>query len=96
MIKSTIKISHESGLSARPAALFVQVANRFNSRIWVNTGSKKINAKSIMGIMSLGIALNDEIIIIIQGEDAKDAMGALIELIEGNFSYIPDIQKEDK
>ncbi|HZJ82571.1 MAG TPA: HPr family phosphocarrier protein [Clostridia bacterium] len=96
MIESTIKILHESGLGARPAALFVQVASRFNSRIWVGIGSKKINAKSIMGILSLGIALNDEIIIMIKGDDEKDAMDALIKLVKGNFTHIPDIvNKED-
>lgn len=90
MIESTIKISHESGLSARPAALFVQVASRFNSRIWVELGSKKVNAKSIMGIMSLGVSFNDEIKIIIEGVDKKEAMDSLMRLVGGNFAQIPN------
>ena len=84
---------HEAGLNARPAALFVQVSSKFNSRIWVKTGSKKVNAKSIMGIMSLGIRLGDEFILIIEGSDEKEAINALTELINSNFTHVPKIEK---
>ncbi|NLI60060.1 MAG: HPr family phosphocarrier protein [Clostridiales bacterium] len=82
---------HEDGLSARPAALFVQVASKFDSRIWVEIDSKKVNAKSIMGIMSLGVGQDDEITIIIEGDDEENALKALTELIDSNFSRVPEV-----
>ena len=93
MLSKKFKIMHEDGLSARPAALFVQVSSKFNSRIWVKVGSKNVNAKSIMGIISLGVGLDDEITITAEGSDQEEAMGALTELIDSNFSCVPDIGK---
>jgi phosphotransferase system HPr (HPr) family protein len=81
---------HDSGLNARPAALFVQVSSKYDSRIWVEVGTKKVNAKSIMGIMTLNVAPDDEITIIAQGEDAQEAIDSLTELVDSNFSHIPD------
>jgi phosphotransferase system HPr (HPr) family protein len=81
---------HDSGLNARPAALFVQVSSKYDSRIWVEVGTKKVNAKSIMGIMSLNVATDDEITIIAQGEDAQEAIDSLTELVDSNFSHIPN------
>lgn len=91
MINTDFKIMHEDGLSARPAALFVQVASKFDSRIWVEIDSKKVNAKSIMGIMSLGVGQDDEITIIIEGDDEENALKALTELIDSNFSRVPEV-----
>ena len=93
MINADFKIMHEAGLNARPAALFVQVSSKFNSRIWVKVGSKKVNAKSIMGIMSLGVAPDDEIEVLAEGSDEQDAINALTELIDSNFSHVPNIGK---
>ena len=84
---------HEDGLSARPAALFVQVSSKFNSRIWVKVDSKKVNAKSIMGIISLGVGQDNEITITAEGNDQEEAMRALTELIDSTFSCIPDIEQ---
>jgi len=91
LINTDFKIMHEDGLSARPAALFVQVASKFDSRIWVEIDSKKVNAKSIMGIMSLGVGQDDEITIIIEGDDEENALKALTELIDSNFSRVPEV-----
>lgn len=83
---------HDAGLNARPAALFVQVSSRFNSRIWVKINSKKINAKSIMGIMSLGVVSDDEITIIAEGNDEKEAIDSLKRLVDSNFTCIPNCE----
>jgi phosphocarrier protein HPr len=88
---STITINHPTGLHARPAALFVQVASKFQSRIWVEKGSKKVNAKSIMGVMSLSVRKGDEVIITADGKDEKKAMEAIKRMVESNFTDIPDL-----
>lgn len=88
---STITIDHPTGLHARPAALFVQVASKFQSRIWVEKGSKKVNAKSIMGVMSLSVRKGDEVIITADGKDEKKAMEAIKRMVESNFTDIPDL-----
>jgi len=89
VLEAKFTIGHEAGLQARPAALFVQVASRFASRIWVVKGLKKVNAKSIMGVMSLGIRQGDEVTIIVEGEDESKAMTTIQRLIDSNFSEVP-------
>lgn len=86
---NAVTIQHEAGLHARPAALFVQVATKFSSRIWIEKGSKKVNAKSIMGVMSLSVAKGNEIMLIADGKDEADAIEALGKLIDSNFSEMP-------
>jgi len=88
---STITVKHETGLHARPAALFVQVASKFQSRIWVELGSKKVNAKSIMGVMSLSVSKGDEVVLIADGKDEKKAMAAITQLVNSNFKDIPNL-----
>lgn len=86
MIEATVKITHGDGLHSRPAAIFVQVAGRFKSWIWVEKGSKKVNAKSIMGVMSLGVSSGNEIVLIFDGKDEKAAREAMVALVESNFT----------
>ena len=74
MITKTMTIQLQSGLEARPVALLVQIASQYESHIYVENGSKKINAKSIMGMMSLGLAAGEEITIVADGEDEKKAV----------------------
>ena len=81
MVKRTIKIINSSGLHARPAALFVQTANKYTSEIWIKYGTKKVNAKSIMGLMSLAISKGSAIIIGAEGEDEEIAIKELEDLI---------------
>jgi len=88
---STITVNHQTGLHARPAALFVQVASKFQSRIWVERGSKKVNAKSIMGVMSLSVSKGDEVVLIADGKDEKKALTAIKQLVDSNFTDIPDL-----
>jgi phosphocarrier protein len=76
-----VVIKNKIGLHARPAALFVQTAGKFLSDITVEKGDKKVNAKSIMGIMALGVSQGEEITIIARGEDEKEAIEALVELL---------------
>lgn len=70
--KMTIKIP--TGLEARPVALLVQVASRYESSIYVECEEKKVNAKSIMGMMSLGLAAGEEVNVIANGSDEQDAI----------------------
>lgn len=90
---STITVHHETGLHARPAALFVQVASKFQSRIWVEKGSKKVNAKSIMGVMSLSVSKGEQVILTTDGKDEKNAMEAIKRLVESNFTDVPDLSE---
>ena len=77
MIKKPITIQIPSGLEARPVALLVQVASQFNSEIYVEIGRKKVNAKSIMGMMTLGLDAGEEITLSANGEDEEDAMKSI-------------------
>lgn len=90
MITSTKRIMHFEGLNARPAALFVQVSSKFKSRIWIQIGNKKVNAKSIMGIISLGVNADEDITIIAEGIDEAKAIRSLEKLIDSNFTCIPE------
>ena len=74
MIKKPITIHLSTGLEARPVAQLVQVASQFNSEIYVEIGRKKVNAKSIMGMMTLGLDAGEEITLSANGEDEEDAM----------------------
>lgn len=82
MVKREITVINKSGLHARPAALFVQMTNKFTSDIFAEKGMQKVNAKSIMGIMALGVGKDEKITLIIDGPDEEQAMEALVELVE--------------
>lgn len=81
MTRRPVVVKLKTGLHARPAALFVQEANRFSSEIFVEKDEKKVNAKSIMGIMSLAISTNTEIYISATGSDEEQAVTALAMLV---------------
>ncbi|WP_427339789.1 HPr family phosphocarrier protein [Caloranaerobacter sp. DY30410] len=85
MEKRTITVKNKAGLHARPAALFVQTAGKFLSEITVKKDDKEVNAKSIMGIMALGVSQGNEITIIARGEDEKEAVEALVDLLENKL-----------
>lgn len=76
-MEKELTVELKSGLQARPAALFVQEANRFNSDVFLEKDGKKVNAKSIMGIMSLAIASGATVTIITDGKDEEEALQAL-------------------
>lgn len=81
-VEKTLIINNETGLHARPASQLVKKAGNFKSQIEIIVGEKEVNAKSIMGIMSLGIGKGDEITLKAAGEDADAAVESLTEFIE--------------
>ncbi len=80
-VEKVIAIKNKQGLHARPAALFVQIANKFNSDITVSKGKQKVNGKSIMGIMMLEAGAGSKITVVVNGEDAEQAMAELEKLL---------------
>jgi catabolite repression HPr-like protein len=81
MVEKKVVVQLRTGLHARPAAMFVQEANKYISDIFVSKGDKKVNAKSIMGIMSLAVASGTEITISADGADAEEAVNALAAIV---------------
>ena len=81
LIKKKITVKNKQGLHARPAALFVQIANKFDSRITVKRHKEAVNGKSIMGILTLGAQKGSQIWIEIEGEDAQRAMQELEKIV---------------
>lgn len=82
MVEKQVKVQLKTGLQARQAALFVQEANRYNSDVYLEKENKKVNAKSIMGIMSLAIGKGITVTISADGSDEDSAVAALTDLIE--------------
>ncbi len=78
-------VNNQVGLHARPATFFIQKANEFKSSIWVEKDERRVNAKSLLGVLSLGIVKGTTINLIADGADEKEAVEALAELISGNF-----------
>jgi len=85
MIRKEITVTNKTGLHARPASMFVQKASKFKSSIMIEKENKTINAKSIISVLSGGIAQGTKITLVIDGEDEQEAEKALVELIESNF-----------
>ncbi len=82
MVKQEVVVKRKSGLQARPAALFVQEANRFSSEVILERENKQVNAKSIMGIMSLAVSHGATITLIVDGHDEKEALASLVAFVE--------------
>lgn len=85
MIKKDVVLKNETGLHARPASLFVKEAAKYTSDIFIVKEEKEFNAKSIMGILSMGAGKGDTISIQAKGDDAEEAVNALVELVDNNF-----------
>ncbi|MBQ8742574.1 MAG: HPr family phosphocarrier protein [Clostridia bacterium] len=85
MISRETKIVNTIGLHARPATFFIQKANSFRSSVWVEKGDCRVNAKSLLGVLSLGIVKDTVITIIADGVDEKAALDGLCALIESGF-----------
>ena len=84
MTSKEIRIGLSSGLEARPAAMLVQVASQYDSKVHLVTGDKRINAKSIMGMMSMNFETGSEITIVADGADEQQAVEALAEHLTKN------------
>ncbi|MEX2690513.1 MAG: HPr family phosphocarrier protein [Candidatus Njordarchaeum guaymaensis] len=80
-----LKLLNKVGLHARPAALFVKTARKFKSKISVEKNGQVVDAKNILGVLSLGAEMGDEIKIIAEGEDAQEAIKTLSELVNNKF-----------
>ena len=81
VIEKTVTIKNKQGLHARPAALFVQIANKFNSVITITKGRYKVNGKSIMGIMMLEAGCGSKVTMTVNGNDAEQAVKELEVLL---------------
>ena len=86
MVIKDVVINNQVGLHARPATFFIQKANEFKSSIWIQKDDRKVNAKSLLGVLSLGIVKGTAISIIADGPDADEAIATLSELIDSEFS----------
>ena len=82
MISKQVTVSNTVGLHARPATLFIKKANEYKSSIWIESDSRRVNAKSLLGILSLGIVGGTEITIIADGADENDAVEGLESLLK--------------
>jgi len=80
MVTSVVEIKNKTGLHARPASIFVKLAKNFRSKIEIKKGDKKINGKSMLGLLSMSIVQGDKIELIVDGDDEQNAIEALEEL----------------
>lgn len=85
MLVKEIKIENQIGLHARPATFFIQKTNEFKSSIWIEKDERRVNGKSLLGVLSLGIIGGTEIKIIADGQDEQQALDALVKLVESGF-----------
>jgi len=85
MYVKEVLVQNKAGLHARPATFFIQKANEYKSTIWVEKDERKVNAKSLLGVLSLGIVGGTDIKIFADGPDEVDAVEGLVELIETGF-----------
>ena len=86
MFVKDVVVQNQVGLHARPATFFIQKANEFKSTIWVEKQERRINAKSLLGVLSLGIVGGTEIDIIADGSDEQEAVDSLVALVESGFA----------
>lgn len=82
MVEKQVEVKLKTGLQARPAALFVQEANRFSADIFLEKDGKKVNAKSIMGLMSLAVGSGVLVTIVADGDDEEKAIDALSTFVQ--------------
>ncbi len=83
MIQKSIRIKLETGLEARPVAMLVQVASQFESSVYINAGDRKVNAKSIMGMMSLGLDSGEAVTVAADGKDEEAAVAEIEKFLSG-------------
>ena len=86
MISKEVTINNQVGLHARPATFFIQKANEFKSSIWIERDERRVNAKSLLGVLSLGIVKGTAVNIVADGVDENEAIATLSELIDSEFS----------
>ena len=85
MLTISIKIINKLGLHARASAKLTQVANQFKADVWIKKNNKKVNAKSIMGVMMLAASQGSDVIITTEGSDEQEALNTIVDLINDYF-----------
>ena len=85
MFTQEVTVNNEVGLHARPATYFILKDNEFKSGIWVEKEERRVNAKSLLGVLSLGIVMGPAITLIADGPDAKEAVEALAQLVDNQL-----------
>ena len=95
MVEKEVIIKNKTGLHARPAAILVQTANKFESDIFLEKDDEKVNAKSIMGVMMLAAAEGSKIKVIAEGSDENEALEKITNLLESNIDEA-NIGEEEK
>ena len=85
MVSKEVVISNQGGLHARPATFFIQKANEYKCSIWVEKDERRVNAKSLLGVLSLGITKGMTITLIADGTDENEALDGLAELVDTGF-----------
>ncbi len=86
MFVKEVTVQNQVGLHARPATFFIQKANEFKSSIWVEKEERRVNAKSLLGVLSLGIIGGTTVKIIADGADEEEAVKSLVTLVESGFA----------
>ena len=86
MFSKEVVVQNQVGLHARPATFFIQKANEFTSGIWISKDDRKVNAKSLLGVLSLGVTRGTSITIMADGADEQIAVDELAELVKTNFA----------
>lgn len=86
MVKKEVTITNNIGLHARPATFFIQKANTFKSSVWIEKEERKVNAKSLLGVLSLGITQGVTIAIAADGSDEEAAVNGLVDLIQNGLT----------
>ena len=81
MVSKEVVISNQVGLHARPATFFIQKANEFKSSIWIEKEDRRVNAKSLLGVLSMGITKGTRVSIIAEGPDEEEAVKALTDML---------------
>lgn len=84
MLEKSMKIQLKNGLEARPVAVLVQVASQHESSVYIESAGKKVNAKSIMGMMSLGLNSGEEVNVVADGKDEKEAIADIEKYLSGH------------
>ena len=85
MITKEVTVKNSVGLHARPATFFIQKANTYKSSVWVEKDERRVNAKSLLGVLSMGIVCGTTITLIADGADEEEALAGLVELIENGL-----------
>ncbi len=86
MFVKEVSVKNQVGLHARPATFFIQKANEFKSSVWVEKDERRVTAKSLLGVLSLGIVGGTTIRIMADGSDEEQAVDGLVKLVESGFA----------